>query len=141
MHSGFKEELKELLRAGGAFGKGGGLPRVFVGGNYIGGAEEIQRMHEEGKLEKLLQCCQKIDENNNVDGGGVCEACGDIRFVPCETCYGSCKIYYDEGYDDDDDDDEEEQREQDSDEVGDCGFKRCPDCNENGLIRCPICCY
>ncbi|RYR33123.1 hypothetical protein Ahy_A10g047695 isoform A [Arachis hypogaea] len=122
MHSGFKEELKELLRAGGAF-------------------EEIQRMHEEGKLEKLLQCCQKIDENNNVDGGGVCEACGDIRFVPCETCYGSCKIYYDEGYDDDDDDDEEEQREQDSDEVGDCGFKRCPDCNENGLIRCPICCY
>ncbi|MED6206751.1 hypothetical protein PIB30_029726 [Stylosanthes scabra] len=134
MHSGFKEELKELLRHSG--GKGG-LPRVFVGGNYIGGAEEIQRMHEEGKLEKLLQCCEKIDENNHGDGGGVCEACGDIRFVPCETCYGSCKIYYDEGYDDD------QEQEQDSDdvEVGDFGFKRCPDCNENGLIRCPICCY
>ncbi|TKY50279.1 electron carrier [Spatholobus suberectus] len=131
MHSGFKEELKELLGHG--YGKGGlGLPRVFVGRNYIGGAEDIQQLHEDGKLEKLLQCCEKIDDTHDgVDGGGVCEACGDIRFVPCETCYGSCKIYY-EG----DGDDEEEEEEED----GENGFQRCPDCNENGLIRCPMCC-
>ncbi|RDX89738.1 hypothetical protein CR513_28498, partial [Mucuna pruriens] len=124
MHSGFKEELKELLGHG--YGKGGlGLPRVFVGRNYIGGAEEIKQLHEEGKLEKLLGCCEKI--NDSVDGGELCEACGDIRFVPCETCYGSCKIYY----------------EGDNDEEEDCeyGFQRCPDCNENGLIRCSMCCY
>ena len=102
MHSGFKEELKELLGHG--YGKGGlGLPRVFVGRNYIGGAEEIQQLHEEGKLEKLLDCCGKIEDG--IDGDGLCEACGDVRFMPCETCYGSCKIYYEgdeeEDYDDD----------------------------------------
>ncbi|KAL5152974.1 Uncharacterized protein HKD37_19G052598 [Glycine soja] len=127
MHSGFKEELKELLGHG--YGKGGlGLPRVFVGRNYIGGAEEIQQLHEEGKLEKLLDCCGKIEDG--IDGDGLCEACGDVRFMPCETCYGSCKIYY-EG-------DEEEDYDG---EVGEYGFQRCPDCNENGLIRCPMCCY
>lgn len=129
MHLGFKEELKELLGGdGGYYGKGGILPRVFVGRKYIGGAEEIQKLHEDGKLEKLLDCCEKIDDDND-DG---CEACGDIRFVPCETCYGSCKIYY-EG------DDDEEEYEGDG-EVDECGFQRCPDCNENGLIRCPNCC-
>ncbi|XP_020210724.1 uncharacterized protein At3g28850 isoform X1 [Cajanus cajan] len=130
MHSGFKEELRELL---GDWYGGGGLPRVFVGGNYIGGAEEIQKLHEDGKLEKLLGCCEKIEDSVGGDGGGVCEACGDIRFVPCETCCGSCKIYY-EG-------DEDEEEEFVDGEVGEFGFQRCPDCNENGLIRCPICCF
>ncbi|KAK7374519.1 hypothetical protein VNO80_07949 [Phaseolus coccineus] len=128
MHSGFKEELKELL--GDGYG-GLGLPRVFVGKNYIGGVEEIQRLHEDGKLEKLLGYCEKIEDSVGSDGGGVCEACGDIRFVPCETCSGSCKIYY-EG-------DENEEEYVDG-EVGEYGFQRCPDCNENGLIRCPMCC-
>ncbi|XP_014497138.1 uncharacterized protein At3g28850 [Vigna radiata var. radiata] len=129
MHSGFKEELRELLGEG--YG-GLGLPRVFVGKNHIGGVEEIQRLHEDGKLEKLLGYCEKnIEDSVGCDGGGVCEACGDIRFVPCETCSGSCKIYY-EG-------DENEEKYVDG-EVGEYGFQRCPDCNENGLIRCPICC-
>ncbi|XP_027359465.1 uncharacterized protein At5g39865-like [Abrus precatorius] len=129
MHSGFKEELKELLGHG--YGNGA-LPRVFLGRTYIGGAEDIQQLHEEGKLEKLLDCCEKINNNDGVDGR-VCEACGDVRFVPCETCYGSCKIYY-EG-------DEEQEDVEEYGEVGECGFQRCPDCNENGLIRCPLCCY
>jgi len=128
MHSRFKEELRELL--GDGYG-GLVLPRVFVGENYIGGAEEIQKLHEDGRLEKVLGCCEKIEEGVGCDGGGVCEGCGDIRFVPCETCCGSCKIYC-EG-----DEDEEEYV---HGELGECGFQRCPDCNENGLIRCPMCC-
>ncbi|KAK4804150.1 hypothetical protein SAY86_003967, partial [Trapa natans] len=87
MHSGFKEELKGLLGEGVNEGGGYGLPRVFVGKNYIGGAEEIKRLHEEGKLEKLLEGCERSDGD-----GSRCEACGDIRFIPCETCSGSCKI-------------------------------------------------
>ncbi|XP_019442645.1 PREDICTED: uncharacterized protein At3g28850-like isoform X2 [Lupinus angustifolius] len=125
MHSGFKEELKELL--GDGLSKGRLLPRVFVERNYIGGADEIQKMHEDGKLDKLFDCCEKIDAND-----ALCEACGDIRFVPCETCNGSCKIYYD---------DNDEEKEAEDGEMGEYGFQRCPDCNENGLIRCPICCY
>lgn len=125
MHSGFKEELKELLKDG---FYGGGLPRVFIGKRYIGGAEEIRRLHEDGQLEKLLECCEKMDDDGGCGGGGACEACGDVRFVPCETCSGSCKIYYEED-------------EEDGGEEDEYGFQRCPDCNENGLIRCPICCY
>ncbi|XAR71238.1 hypothetical protein NMG60_11028408 [Bertholletia excelsa] len=121
MHSEFKEELRELLEDGFS---GAGLPAVLVGQKYIGGADDIRRLHEEGQLEKMLDCCETAD-----DGGGtaVCETCGDIRFVPCDTCSGSCKIYY----------------EGDCEEEGDeteCGFHRCPDCNENGIVRCPICC-
>lgn len=120
MHSEFKEELKELL--GEEYGKGG-LPKVFIGRKYIGGVEEIQKLHDDKKLEKLLDCCEKIDEIEGGDNGG-CEVCDDIKFVPCETCYGSCKIYY-----------------EDDCEVGEFGFQRCSYCNENGLIRCSMCCF
>lgn len=136
MHSGFKEELKELLGEG--WHNGGALPKVFIGGKYIGGAEEISRMHEHGQLEKFVEGCELVEDSSRGRGSGgggggingvTCEACGDIRFVPCDTCSGSCKIYSEGDYD------EEEQVEE-----SDNGFQRCPDCNENGLIRCPICC-
>ncbi|KAM2525460.1 uncharacterized protein At5g39865 [Malus sylvestris] len=133
MHSGFKEELRELLKDRYNVAP---LPRVFVGNKYVGGADEIRQLHEDGKLEKLLDSCEKLDGGcGGGDGGGVCDACGDIRFVPCETCSGSCKIYY-EDIDRDGKEEEEEEAEE-----GESGFQRCPDCNENGLIRCPICCY
>lgn len=134
MHSGFKDELKELL------GEGcykGGLPRVFVGKKYIGGAEEIRRMNEEGELEKVVEGCETVDDGGGGGSGGGCEACGDIRFVPCETCNGSCKVYYEC----EEEEDEEEEKEKELEREGEFGFQRCPDCNENGLIRCPICCY
>ncbi|KAL6287891.1 hypothetical protein ACE6H2_012281 [Prunus campanulata] len=133
MHSGFKEELKELSKDGFS---GVALPRVFLGNKYIGGADEIRQLHEDGKLEKLLESCEKLD-GGGAGGGGVCDACGDIRFVPCETCSGSCKIYYEDA----DRDEEDEEEEEEEAEEGESGFQRCPDCNENGLIRCPICCY
>ncbi|KAG8634298.1 hypothetical protein MANES_17G025635v8 [Manihot esculenta] len=132
MHSGYKEELKELL---GARFREGGLPKVFLGRKYIGGADEIRQLHEEGQLEKLLKGCGC--EMAEAIGGGACEACGDVRFVPCETCFGSCKLYYER----DDDLEEEEEEEEEEYDDDDYGFQRCPDCNENGLIRCPVCCY
>ncbi|XP_028780460.1 uncharacterized protein At3g28850-like [Neltuma alba] len=124
MHSGFKDELKELL---GDRLTGIGLPVAFVGGNFIGGAEEIQKLHEDGKLEKLLNGCERIENECGISTD-ICQACGDIRFVPCETCSGSCKIYLEADEEDEDG------------EATDYGFQRCPDCNENGLIRCPLCC-
>ncbi|KAI3462945.1 hypothetical protein Pfo_019608 [Paulownia fortunei] len=125
MHSQFKEELKELLGEG--FG-GGGLPIVFLGQKCIGGAEELRRWNEEGKLEKMVENCETV--NNGGGNSEVCEACGDIRFVPCETCSGSCKIYYEGDYDEEEIGESEQEH----------GFHKCPDCNENGLIRCPVCC-
>lgn len=124
MHSGFKEELKELL--GDRFS--GGLPIIFVGQKYIGGAEEVRLMNDEGRLQKVVESCELVEDGGRGGRIGVCEACGDIRFVPCETCSGSCKIYHEGDFEKEYDENEQEY-----------GFHRCPDCNENGLVRCPIC--
>jgi len=86
MHLGFKEEFKELLGEG-YYGIVG-LPKVFIEKKYICGVEEIQKLHDDKKLEILLDCCERIDDIEGGDGG--CETCGDIKFVPCETCYASC---------------------------------------------------
>ncbi|KAF5469827.1 hypothetical protein F2P56_010386 [Juglans regia] len=88
------------------------LPQVFVRGNYLGGAEVIKQLFEVGELAKILKGfpVQKP--------GFVCESCGDVRFAPCANCNGSRKVF-----------DEDEDR-----------VKRCLECNENGLVRCPYCC-
>ncbi|KAJ4973664.1 hypothetical protein NE237_006838 [Protea cynaroides] len=132
MHYGFKEELMELL--GNEFRSG--YPRVFVKGSYIGGVDEIRQLHEDGGLEKLVHGCEKVDD----DDGGLCTACGDIRFVPCERCSGSCKIYYEGGDEVEEEEGEGEGEEEEEEEAIESGFIRCPECNENGLVRCPVCC-
>ncbi|CAA0812814.1 Glutaredoxin family protein [Striga hermonthica] len=93
-------------------GKAVSLPQVFIKGKCIGGAEEIRRLNEAGELAKLLE------DFPVKDLGFACEVCGDARFVPCSNCNGSRKIY-----------------------EGDEGkLMRCPECNENGLLRCSGCC-
>lgn len=101
---------KELQNVFG--GKVVSLPQVFIRGKYIGGAEEIKQLNEVGELGKYLEGFPVRET------GFVCESCGDARFVPCPNCNGSRKIF------------EEEDGQQ----------RRCPECNENGLIRCPGCC-
>ncbi|KAE8669884.1 Detected protein of confused Function [Hibiscus syriacus] len=88
------------------------LPQVFIKGKYIGGADVIKSMFEMGELAKNL------DDFPRRQPGFVCNSCGDVRFVPCGNCNESRKLFED-------------------DEVF---VKRCFECNENGLIRCPYCC-
>uniref|UniRef100_A0ACD5V221 Uncharacterized protein n=1 Tax=Avena sativa TaxID=4498 RepID=A0ACD5V221_AVESA len=111
MHAAFKAEIAQLLAAARAT-----LPRVFIDGRYLGGAEDVQALHEAGELALALEGCDAAPVRK-LGCMEACAACGDVRFVPCETCYGSCKIFV-----------------EDEDE-----FRRCPDCNENGLIGCPVC--
>ncbi|XP_047077969.1 uncharacterized protein At5g39865-like [Lolium rigidum] len=116
LHGGFKDELHASL------GAAGRLPQVFVDGGHLGGADDVRRMHEAGELSKALEACE-MAPSGGVGGKGVaaveaCSGCGGVRFVPCEECSGSCKVFLEE---------------LDS-------FRRCPECNENGLVRCPLCC-
>lgn len=94
-------------------GKTVSLPQVFIRGKYIGGAEEVKQLNECGELTKLLVGFPVWDVKNE------CERCGEARFLPCPNCYGSRKVF------------EEDEGE----------LRRCPDCNENGLIKCPDCCF
>ncbi|XP_073158702.1 uncharacterized protein At3g28850-like [Henckelia pumila] len=105
MHSAFKEELRGLMKS-----KEVKVPLVFVKGRLIGGADEIVKLDEEGKLDILLAGIPRASLE--------CVGCAGIRFVLCVECSGSCKV------------------------LGEDGKKnvKCSDCNENGLIQCPICC-
>lgn len=130
MDRGFKEELRELMK-----GKEDSLPpKVFIKGRYVGGAQEVLRILEEGKFAELVQGLPRL---NNRLCGYVCDMCGGVRFLPCFRCNGSCKMV------------KQVNQENDEAKVVGLGFKkqlnnnvvvvRCSDCNENGLVQCPIC--
>ena len=91
------------------------LPRVFVKGRYVGGAEEVLRIVEEGWFGELIEGIpiRKLK--------GVCQGCADVRFFPCFRCNGSCKLVIN------------------MQPRGKTAALRCPDCNENGLVLCPLC--
>ncbi|KAI9122291.1 hypothetical protein K1719_006980 [Acacia pycnantha] len=105
MDAGFKEELRQLMGT-----KGVKVPVVFVKGRLIGGVEEVMKLEEEEKLGVLFEGIPRARCE--------CEGCGDVRFVMCVKCNGSCKVL-----------DKEHQK-----------TVKCGQCNENGLIQCPICC-
>ncbi|KAK4281741.1 hypothetical protein QN277_013199 [Acacia crassicarpa] len=90
-------------------------PKLFIKGKYIGGADEVVGLHEMGCLSKLL-------EGIPVDSADCpCTGCADMGFAICTNCSGSCKIFTSNG---------------ENDEL----CVRCPDCNENGLVKCALCC-
>ncbi|EEF47959.1 electron transporter, putative [Ricinus communis] len=105
MHTEYKEELWRVL-------EGKILPpRLFIKGRHIGGAEEVLRLHEQGKFRQLFQ---GIPADGSI---GRCEGCAGFRFVLCFHCNGSHRVVEDDGL-----------------------SRNCQDCNENGLIICPLCC-
>ena len=79
-------------------------------------------MHESGELAEALEAC-KVAPGGGKEGPGFesCGGYGGARFVPCDVCSGSCKVFVE-------------------DKEGTLGaFRRCPEFNQNGLVRCPIC--
>ncbi|PNX72043.1 glutaredoxin domain-containing cysteine-rich protein [Trifolium pratense] len=104
MHKEFKDELWNIL------GEKIVPPRLFVKGRYIGAAEEVMSLHEQGKFKKILEGVP-MDYSN-----GPCDSCGGLRFVMCFKCNGSHKLLVEK------------------EEIIECLL-----CNENGLMVCPYC--
>ncbi|KAF8723529.1 hypothetical protein HU200_021477 [Digitaria exilis] len=126
MHAGFKDELRAALACGGD-GRVPPLPQVFVDGIHLGGAEEVRRLHEAGELAAALEACDAVVAKGCAGGvQDACGGCGGVRFVPCDACSGSCKVFVEDDV-------------EDGAGSGAGAFRRCPDCNENGLVRCPVC--
>jgi len=105
MDSGYREELRLLVG-----GREVRVPAVFVRGRHVGGAAEVAKLEEEGKLKALLEGLPRARV--------WCAGCAGVRFVMCRDCNGSRKVLLDA----------------DRRETVQCG-----ECNENGLVRCPIC--
>lgn len=141
MDRGFRDELRELMKGKGK-GKGSSIPpRLFVDGRYVGGVEEVMKIVEQqGSIAKLLQLQGLLPISRSrsrsgqevVVGGCACEGCGGVGFLPCFTCHGSCKIMK-EGYG------VGIGVKQQRNNYKRCMVLRCSDCNENGLVLCPIC--
>ncbi|CAL5012050.1 unnamed protein product [Urochloa decumbens] len=115
MHAGFIDELRAALVGGVAAGRPR-LPQVFADGRHLGGAEEVRRLHEDGDLEAALgACCDGAQDD-------ACDACVGVRFLICGACSGSRNVLVED------------------DDNGHGAFRRrCSECNENGLVRCPVC--
>ncbi|XP_020205663.1 uncharacterized protein At5g39865 [Cajanus cajan] len=110
MDSAFAHELNRIMgRHGPDLHADLGLPRVFIAGRYVGGLDEVRHLNEVGELKRLLQDLPAVDPSD-------CHVCAAHRFVLCDHCNGSRKVYTDKS-----------------------GFKTCNACNENGLVRCPSC--
>lgn len=86
------------------------LPQVFIKGKYIGGADPVIKLLESGELAKMIKGIPLRSLK-------PCDGCDDARFIPCLNCSGSRKVF-------------DEDKEQSN---------RCPECNENGLMHCPLC--
>lgn len=86
------------------------LPQVFVKGKHVGGAEQVLNHLEVGELMMMIKGLPFRSLK-------PCDVCDDMRFIACVNCGGSRKVY----------DEDKEQT------------NRCPVCNENGLMRCPLC--
>ncbi|TKY56510.1 electron carrier [Spatholobus suberectus] len=69
--SGFITELNRIM---GRTGLGLGLPHIFIGGRYVGGAEEVRQLNEVGELKKLLEDLPAVDPSE-------CHVCAGNRFV------------------------------------------------------------
>lgn len=87
-------------------------PRLFIRGRYIGGSEEVVALNENGKLKKLLEGISLVDS--------PCECCENERFLICSSCHGSSRLINEDHHDEE-------------------MWTRCRECNENGLVKCPLC--
>ncbi|KAK7396782.1 hypothetical protein VNO78_17940 [Psophocarpus tetragonolobus] len=110
LHLEFREELWKIL--------GGKVipPKLFIKGRYIGGVDEVVGLHEMGWLAKFLEGTPTHSTDS------PCTGCANIRFAICSNCCGSCKTFSSH-----------------RDNNHEC-FIRCSHCNENGLVKCPVCC-
>jgi len=82
----------------------------------INASELMQGLEDQGEPQGELNDQVTIKKS-------ICEACGGLSLFPCVTCNGSCKIL-----------------EEGKAPEGSYSVSRCPDCNEDGLIQCPLCC-
>ncbi|MED6106188.1 hypothetical protein PIB30_002640 [Stylosanthes scabra] len=118
LHMEYRDELWNIF--------GGKVipPKLFIKGTCVGGADEVLALHEIGSLRNLLEGAPTLTPH---DHDFPCVGCNNFRFSICSKCSGSRKISTTHTHHDHDHDDD------------DFFFVRCPECNENGLVKCTIC--
>ena len=65
---------------------------MFADNPHLGGAEEVYRLHEAREVAAALGACDAAP-HAAARGSDAVDACGGVRFVPCDACSGSCKVF------------------------------------------------
>ena len=60
------------------------LPLVFINGELLGDAEQVEKLNESGELRGMMGPYQDKEAVER-----VCSRCGDFRMFPCPACSGS----------------------------------------------------
>lgn len=91
------------------------VPHVFLEGQYLGDAEQIEQLNECGELRRLLQPYRRACQIS------PCETCGGFRLLPCSVCNGSKKSVHRNDF------------------TLEFVALKCSSCDESGLVRCGDC--
>lgn len=91
------------------------VPHVFLEGQYLGDAEQIERLNECGELRRLLQPYRRACQVS------PCDTCGGFRLLPCSVCNGSKKSVHRNDF------------------TLEFVALKCSSCDESGLVRCGEC--
>ncbi|XP_074100278.1 glutaredoxin domain-containing cysteine-rich protein CG31559 [Cotesia typhae] len=108
--SGLQTELKDRLESDYVQ-----VPQLFIDGQHIGDADAIEQLNESGDLRSMLKPYKFHGARK------VCGVCGDDGFVPCISCHGSKKSWRWHGF------------------LNEICALRCTNCDEMGLMPCPMC--
>ncbi|XP_069175396.1 glutaredoxin domain-containing cysteine-rich protein CG31559-like [Procambarus clarkii] len=103
-------QLLDRLRVGSVT-----VPHLFIEGQYLGDAEQIERMNECGELRRLLQPYRRATSCT------PCDTCGGFRLLPCSVCNGSKKSVHRNDF------------------TLEFVALKCSSCDESGLVKCMDC--
>ncbi|XP_046826947.1 putative uncharacterized protein DDB_G0282133 [Vespa crabro] len=91
------------------------VPQLFVGGQYIGDADTVERLNESGELRRMLKPYQS-------DGAcPSCLFCGNYRLLVCPVCNGSKRSVLRNDF------------------TVEFVALKCMNCDETGLVPCQHC--
>ncbi|KAK4304380.1 hypothetical protein Pmani_023664, partial [Petrolisthes manimaculis] len=91
------------------------VPHVFLEGQYLGDAEQIEQLNECGELRRLLQPYRRSCV------ASLCDTCGGYRLLPCTVCNGSKKSMHRNDF------------------TLEFVALKCSSCDESGLVKCLDC--
>ncbi|TRY73322.1 hypothetical protein TCAL_01916 [Tigriopus californicus] len=91
------------------------VPKVFVEGRYLGDAEVIENLNEQGELKHILKPfkCYSVTVE--------CQKCGGFRMLPCQVCSGSKKSLHRNNF------------------TESFVALRCSHCDDSALVKCDLC--
>ncbi|XP_031629342.1 glutaredoxin domain-containing cysteine-rich protein CG31559-like [Contarinia nasturtii] len=110
MSSEYQQEIKDRMQS-----REIQVPQLYVDGQHIGDADQVERLNESGELRQLLKMYKTSNSSQ------TCQICGGYRLMPCPSCSGSKKSGHRNHF------------------TTEFLALKCMNCDEAGLVKCYNC--